>query len=106
METPFCLEILGVHIYYLDGVEMSNENGVLRKLLWLYLSFPYYAVSLALGARIIGDGFSELDIWVISLSVQAVFHLITGLEMSIHKPSKNRRCYPTMKMSSVFQPLR
>jgi len=54
METPFCLEILGVHIYYLDGVEMSNENGVLRKLLWLYSSFPYYAVSLALGARIAG----------------------------------------------------
>jgi hypothetical protein len=52
---------------------MSNENGVLRKLLWLYLSFPYYAVSLALGARIIGDGFLSWILWVISLSVQAVF---------------------------------
>jgi len=27
METPFYLEILGVHIYYLDGAEMSNEKG-------------------------------------------------------------------------------
>jgi hypothetical protein len=41
---------------------MSNENGVLRKLLWLYLSFPYYAVSLDLGARIAGKAVKNAQV--------------------------------------------
>jgi len=43
---------------------------------------------------------------VISLSVQAVFHLMTGLERSIQKISRSRRCCSIIKMSSVFQPSR
>jgi hypothetical protein len=49
MRTPFYLEILGVHIYYLDGAEMSNEKEVHRSFSGFLGLFHTYLVLIAFG---------------------------------------------------------
>jgi hypothetical protein len=49
MRTPFYLEILGVHIYYLDGAEMSNEKEVPQSFSSFIGHFLIYPVLIAIG---------------------------------------------------------
>jgi hypothetical protein len=57
METPFCLEILGVHIYYLDGVEMSNEKEILGNFSGFICHFQTMLFPLLSGQELLGMDF-------------------------------------------------